>query len=303
MDSTTNAGTGWMNNPAWTLLKQAYEGRMLLVLTGGADETYIVDEATSDTCVHKVFEAWQNNTLPQLLNDHECSAAVRQIQRAGALLPASALCHVNRYSVIWLGEPRLSLITALNTMLAEQSINTPGAISQPEYCSHTDQADILLVVRTNASWQVALEQYATLHLQKPNLFIDTAYHHTLVIGPYAIPEETACMACLGHRVSHRWGDMPGPEQPAVANRPQAIAALLAPILMTPDSLLPFLEHSVSLNLQTLFSSRDKVFQLPWCPACGNQNPETVGSLPLPWQPALSQSESATLTNSAGYQGT
>ncbi|GAB3081541.1 hypothetical protein GCM10027287_18240 [Bordetella muralis] len=257
---------------------------MLLVLTGGADETYIVDEAVSDACVHRVFQAWQNGSLSSLRDDPECGAAVRQIRRVGALVPPRALGEVNRFSVAWLGDPCDALMPVLTTMVAEYRIALQGDVP-PDAVAATDGniEDLLLVVRTNAQWESALRSYAALRPRQRHLFIDTAYHHTVSIGPYVVPGDTACVACLGHRVAHRWGDLSGPAKPAVSTRPHTIAALLAPLLTAPGGLLPFIEHSVSLNLQSLSSVRDKVFQLPWCPVCESRHDPLAGALDLPWQ--------------------
>ena len=292
----------WVNSPAWSLQEHAHEGRVLLVLTGGADETYVVDEAVPDSCVHRVFQAWQDNTLASLLDDKDCGAAVRQIQRAGALIPRAAIRPAARYSLLWLGDARAALVPALTTLLAEHDVAhavtdepLPGL---PTYCEDPGQADIVLVLRSTMDWQTALNHYAALDLQHPHLFIDMAYHHTLGIGPYVVPPETACVACLGHRVTHRWGDLAGPAQPAVSTRTQAVAALLAPLLLTPEARLPFLEQCVSLNLQTFSSTRDQVFQLPWCPACGARHEPLTGALDLPWQALPAQSPASPSPRSA-----
>lgn len=278
----SHPGGSWINSPAWTLLEQAHDGHMLLVLTGGADETYIVDEAVSDTCVHRVFQAWQNECLSSLLDDPECGAAVRQIHRVGALVPPRALGEVKRFSVAWLGDPCEALIPVLTTMMAEYRIALQGDVPH-DAGAGANIDDLLLVVRTNAQWASALSTYAALRPRPRHLFIDAAYHHTVSIGPYVVPGETACVACLGHRVAHRWGDLSGPAKPAMSSRPQSVASLLAPLLMAPGGLLPFLEHSVSLNLQTLSSVRDKVFQLPGCPVCEGRHELSAGALNLPWQ--------------------
>lgn len=280
----SHPGDRWINSPAWTLLEQAHDGRMLLVLTGGADETYIVDEAVSDSCVHRVFEAWQNESLSSLQDDPECGAAVRQIQRVGALVPPRALDEVNRFTVAWLGDPCEALMPALATMMAEYRIALPGDAPRDAVAgagAHIE--DLLLVVRTNAQWEPALNTYAALRPRHRHLFVDAAYHHTVSIGPYVVPGETACVACLGHRVAHRWGDLPGPAKPAMSSRSQSIAAVLAPLLTEPGGLLPFLDHSVSLNLQTLASVRDKVFQLPGCSVCEGRHDLSAGALNLPWR--------------------
>ncbi|OZI59198.1 hypothetical protein [Bordetella genomosp. 4] len=278
----SHPGDHWINNPAWTLLEQAHDGRMLLVLTGGADETYIVDEAVSDACVRRVFQAWQNESLSSLQDDPECGAAVRQIQRVGALVPPRALPEVNHFSVAWLGDPCESLMPALATMIAENRIALQGDAPR-DAVAGANIEDLLLVVRTNAQWDSALSTYAALRPRQRHLFVDTAYHHTVSIGPYVVPGETACVACLGHRIAHRWGDLPGPAQPAMSSRSHSIAAVLAPLLTAAGGLLPFLEHSVSLNLQTLASVRDKVFQLPGCPVCEGRHDSPAGALNLPWQ--------------------
>lgn len=280
----SHPGDHWINSPAWTLLEQAHDGHMLLVLTGGADETYIVDEAVSDTCVQRVFQAWQNQSLSLLMDDPECGAAARQIHRVGALVPPRALAEVNRFSVAWLGDPCEALMPALTTMMAEYRIALPDDVPR-DVGAGANIDDLLLVVRTNAQWACALSTYAALRPRQRHLFIDIAYHHTVSIGPYVVPGETACVACLGHRVAHRWGDLQGPAKPAMSSRPQSVASLLAPLLTAPGGLLPFLEHSVSLNLQTLSSVRDKVFQLPGCPVCEGRHDSPAGALNLPWQGA------------------
>lgn len=292
----SHPGDHWINSPAWTLLEQAHDGRMLLVLTGGADETYIVDEAVSNTCVRRVFQAWQNESLSSLQDDPECGAAVRQIQRVGALVPFRAVGAVNRLSVAWLGDPCESLMPALATMMAENRIALQGDASRDAGADAANTDDLLLVVRTNAQWDCALSTYAALRPRQRHLFIDAAYHHTVSIGPYVVPGETACVACLGHRVAHRWGDLPGPAKPVMSSRPQSIASLLAPLVTAPGGLLPFLEHSVSLNLQTLASVRDKVFQLPGCPVCESRHGSSAGALSLPWR----VSPPVTLSGPAGH---
>jgi len=325
-ETLTDSDSCWVNSPAWTLLAQAHDGRRLLVLTGGADETYIVDEAVTDACVQRVVQAWQDGRLATLLADPECGAAVRQMQRVGALVPSRALDRVDRLDAVWLGEPCAALVPALTAMMAEyrhasqsenhsgllsasasdemdeyrhasQGENHPGPLGASASDGSADVTDLLLVIRTTAGWESALSDYAALRLHRPHLFIDMAYHHTVGVGPFVVPGETACVACLGHRVAHRWGDLSGPAQPLVSGRPQSVAALLAAMVAAPGGLLPLIETSVSLNLQTLASVSDKVFQLPWCPACGVGHDASSGALNLPWQAA---STPAILPDPAGH---
>ncbi|MBV6304991.1 hypothetical protein KVP10_08830 [Candidimonas humi] len=267
----------WVNSPAWVLLQQEHAGRKLLVLSGGADETYIVDEATPDAVAGRVLEAWREDRLGNLLDDADCGAAARQICRVGALIPARARPAAGRYALAWLDEPWPELAQALDAAAAGHGL--------PQRCEALGDAELVVAVRRNGEWRHTLDRYLSLQLQVPHLFIDAAYHHTLCIGPYVVPGQTACIACLGNRVARRWGDMPGPERPEAARHPQPLAALLAPMLAAPAGLLPFIEHSASLNLQTLAGTRDKVFQLPRCPACGHAQQPVSGALPLPWSTA------------------
>ncbi|WP_186332322.1 hypothetical protein [Bordetella genomosp. 13] len=275
--STPCAGgpTGrWTRSPAWTLLLQPHEGRTLLVLTGGADETYIVDEADADDVAGRVYEAWQADNLEPLLDDPACGAAARQIRRVGALVPAAAARRPATYALAWLGTPWPALADALDGLAGEHGL--------PPRSDRAKDAGLLLLVRTDAGWRQALDAYAALRPGAPHLFVDAAYHHTLGVGPYVVPGQTACVACLGNRVARRWGDPPMPPRPAVSARPRGAAALLAPILAAPVALAGFIEHSASLDLQTLAGTRDKVFQLPWCPVCGQGHERAGGALALPW---------------------
>uniref|UniRef100_UPI003341CA46 TOMM precursor leader peptide-binding protein n=1 Tax=Castellaniella defragrans TaxID=75697 RepID=UPI003341CA46 len=263
----------WINNPAWTLLERQHAGQTLLVLTAGSDESYIVDEAGSDDAVRRILAAWRDDRLAGLLDDPDCGAAVRQLQRAGALIPARAVPQPGRYALTWLGAPVPVLADALDAA---------GPASMPLRVDDADAASLLLIVRTNASWQEALSLYQTLAPKVPHLFVDVAYHHMVAVGPYVVPGETACMGCLGHRVAHRWGDLAMPAEPAAASRPRLLAELLAPLLAVRAGLFPFIEHSISLNLQTLASTNDRVFRFPWCPVCRATGDEPAGMLHLPW---------------------
>lgn len=273
--TSASRSTGqWARSPAWTLLRQPHDGRTLLLLTGGADETYIVDEAHPGDVASRIYDAWHDDRLDTLLDDPECGAAVRQIQRVGALVPAGAAREHAAYALGWLGTPWPALADALDVLAAEQGL--------PPRRDAAGAAGLLVVVRTDADWRHALEAYGALRPRTPHLFVDAAYHHTLGVGPYVVPGQTACVACLGNRVVHRWGDPPAPPRPAVNGLPRTTAALLAPILAAPAALAAFIEHGASLNLQTLASTRDKVFQLPWCPVCGLDRGQAPARLDLPW---------------------
>lgn len=243
----------------------------LLVLSGGADESYVVDEAQGQPVIDRLLAGWQAGTLGALHDDPACGAAVRQLQRIGALVPRDALRPVLRHAVLWLGDP----LPWLNDALKE------GHVADGE------TPDLVLVIRSNADWQQALTRYAELAPAQPHLLIDLAYHHTLSVGPYVVPGDTACVACLGHRVAHRWGDLPMPAAPAVQAHEALIAALVRQTLQGEAGTaarLAWVESVVNLDLRSLASTQDRVFQHPWCPVCSAPAPDgaTAGALALPW---------------------
>jgi bacteriocin biosynthesis cyclodehydratase domain-containing protein len=118
---------------------------------------------------------------------------------------------------------------------------------------------------------------------QPHLLVDISYHHTLALGPYVVPGQTACVYCLGNRVLRRWGEAVVPTMPAVAAQPARIAALVAPLLDQPALLLGYLERSVWLDLHRLHGERDRVLRLPWCPACQGGATWQAEPLSLPWR--------------------
>ena len=262
---------GWINSPAWTLFAQSQEGATLLVVSGGADALYVVDEAKGEDAIGRIVAAWHDDALAQLVDDPACGAAVRQLMRLGVLVPPTALASPARIAFAWLGTPMPELESAFDAM------SNPGGRTRVEAAD----ASLQLVVRTDASWSDALAAYRDAMPAVPHLLVDVAYQRTLGVGPYVVPGETACVYCLGNRVIRRWGDPPTPSRPSVAGNAARVAALIAPLLADAVTLLPFLEHAVSLDLSTLASTRERVVRLPWCPAC-RPDMRAPPALVLPW---------------------
>lgn len=262
---------GWINNPAWTLFAQSQDDATLLLVSGGADALYVVDEAQGVDAIDRIVAAWHDDALARLVDDAACGAAVRQLVRLGVLLPPTALASPARIAFAWLGTPMPALESAFDAM------SDAGKATRVD----ADAASVQLVVRTDTSWSDALMTYRDAMPAVPHLFVDVAYQRTLGVGPYVVPGETACVYCLGNRVIRRWGDPPTPQRPSVASDAARVAALIAPLLRDATSLLPFLEHAVSLDLSTLASTRERVVRLPWCPAC-RPGMRAPSPLMLPW---------------------
>lgn len=262
---------GWINSPAWTLFAQPRDAATLLLVSGGADALYVVDEAQGADAIERILAAWQGDALAALIDDGDCGAAVRQLLRLGVLVPPAAHVSPARIAFAWLGTPWPDLDAAFDAMV------DAGGASRVDAA----EASVQLVFRTDASWSDALSTYRDAMPAVPHLFVDVAYQRTLGVGPYVVPGDTACVYCLGNRVIRRWGDPPTPSTPAVASNAARVAALLAPLLTDAMTLLPFLEHAVSLDLSTLASTRERVVRLPWCPAC-RPGTHAPSPLVLPW---------------------
>ncbi|MCS4281355.1 hypothetical protein [Stenotrophomonas rhizophila] len=262
----------WTRNPAWALFSQTHAQRQLLLVSGGADELYVVDEADTPTIIERILGHWEKDTLAILQDDAECGPAVRQVIRLGVLVPLRAARRVTRYALDWLGEPLPGLADGFDQHAGAdlQRVDTVA------------DADLLVLVRHGLGWEQALARYRTQMPTQPHLLLDLSYHHTLALGPYVVPGQSACVYCLGNRVLRRWGEAPVPAMPAVAAQPARIAALVAPLLDQPPLLLGYLERSVWLDLHRLHGERDRVLRLPWCPACQGGEVSLPPPLSLPW---------------------
>lgn len=257
------------------MFSQTHAQRPLLLVSGGADELYVVDEADTPTVVERILGHWQDDTLAILENDPDCGPAVRQLIRLGVLVPLQAVRSVRRYALDWLGEPLPGLADAFDQH-ASTDLQRVDAVAD---------ADLLVLVRHGLGWEQALTRYRARMPAQPHLLLDLSYHHTLALGPYVVPGQSACVYCLGNRVLRRWGDAVVPALPAVAAQPARIAALVAPLLDQPQLLLGYLERSVWLDLHRLHGERDRVLRVPWCPACQGGEASLPAPLPLPWDAA------------------
>lgn len=265
----------WQINPSWTLFIQSD----MLFLSGGADEIYAVDEAATPACAQLIFSAWQQGKLDLLRHHPECFPAVRQLRRIGAIVSSQALAVVETLALVWLGEPNQELLTAL------QQLSDTGAAKAPKLIADIAAADTLLLIRTTANWETIIADYHALDLKQPHLWVDIAYHHTAIIGPYVVPQETACIHCLANRVAHRWGDAPLPDKPQVQQQTALLAALIYSVFnQSPKpQWVNWIERSLSFDLNTLQTQSSRVYRLPWCPVChpGVEAP-LAAPLSLPW---------------------
>lgn len=263
-------------NPNWTLFLE----KNLLVLSAGGDETYLIDDVVDPALVRRIHQAYLSDDLAEIAADPACAGVVRQLLQLKAILPARAQLAPQRVGIAWLGHPLPALTAKLASGSATEE-TPPWLLTE----TPSDATDILLLVRTDAGWQETLSAYRNLAPQVPHLFVDLAYHHTLSIGPFVVPGETACLGCFANRIAHRWGDPPLPRRPAVNEEIDVAVAVLRRAMLAEDASprapLAFVERVTSLDLGTLRSQSSRLFQLPDCPTCGPENTD-ARPLPLPW---------------------
>lgn len=281
----------WVRSPAWVLRgvgadadvdadASSSAAPLQLLVSGGVDETYWVDELQSDEGAKRVLAAWQTNSLHALRDDPACGAAVRQLRRLGALLPQAALQNVQHFSLHWWGAPN----TAWQAELDRQLDADAGAHGMPALrrvgVEAGEAGAIRVYVRTTANWIESLRPYCETQSPHAHVLIDLAYHHSLVLGPWVVPGQTACLACMGLRTVRRWGDGAVPEQPLAAAQPALSVAMLLQLLREAASVggqAAWVEHSVQLDLRTLQTQRVRVYRQPWCPACSNSPAQEGGA--------------------------
>ena len=88
----------------------------------------------------------------------------------------------------------------------------PVDVVLPSEPQSAGTADLLVLVRHTATAPDIAQQAA--ELERPHLFVDMSFHHTVSIGPLVIPHETPCVACLQGRLRERWGERQPVADPA-----------------------------------------------------------------------------------------
>lgn len=263
------ADAPWCLSPAWRL--EILNG--MLLVSAGADAVYVVDEAPPEArdqvlalCRSGVARSWQHDPV--------MGAAIRQLRRLGALVPAQALAASDRPSLYlhWVGQP----LPALADAFQDHGWSCQAAAGLG--------SALTLLVRTTSTMAELLAAYQAAPPLDTHVLLDLAYQHTLGIGPMVVPGQTACLACMGQRVMQRWGDLPPPAAPALLRRAAGIAALLADAAVLGPSLV---ERACTLDLQNLRLQSSPVFPEPDCPVCAVlrvQDERRDIPLPLPWLP-------------------
>ena len=253
----------------WSLL---YEGG-LLVVSGGADELHAIDDATPEAAA-ELTEAWQSARLDR----EELSPAARELLdrlvTAGIARPELSEWPPRKVALLHVGDPSPELDGALLATL-----DASAALEAAEL----EECDFAVFVRTNGQLIGPYEGVPEWR-RRPHLLLDTAYHHTISLGPLVFAGDTACLGCLGGRIGHLWGDAPPPARPAVQRHATLVASLLAVELeKIAAGDLGLVNATISWDLRRWEIKRNAVYKLPWCPLCGEpEAAELLGSIDLSW---------------------
>ena len=130
-----------------------------------------------------------------------------------------------------------------------------------------ETADLLVLVRHTATAPDIVRRASKL--ERPHLFVDMSFHHTVSIGPLVIPYETPCVTCLQGRLRERWGEREPVADPEVTRRyPDLVAALLASeVRRCLEGDTSLVGWTVAWNLADRSILREKLLTVPLCDYC------------------------------------
>jgi len=232
-----------------------------LYITKGADEQYLVDEVSKELAP-LFFHAYEKNEWHKL-SEHKDILA--KLEQAGVIYKKTKPIISPKVSIRFYGN----------------AINLPNKIFHENTNTLESAADLLLLVRTNATLSQTLVDYEKITI--PHLFIDLAYANIISIGPLVFKNQTTCLACYIGRLSHNWGDPPPPPEPEASTKTNLVMAFLdekikqfGEIGNIPD----FINNAWYFNTSKFTTKFDRVHMLPWCTFCGASADNAP--INLPW---------------------
>ena len=264
------------NNPHWLM----FTHDNMLFITRGADEIYMVDSAVQH--VDAVQSAYEREAYSELdMSDPEIAAVMQEIEQAGVIyrgqIPRQQTLEKMSLYVKYYGKQDENLGAMLGQFIENHQDIVLG--------TEMDSADLVLLVRQSGEMLTLLEGYA--EITKPHLLVDTAFEHTLSIGPLVYPGETACINCFAGRIIQSWGNTASPKKPNAAEHTELIAALILEHLKTYlklGSCPELVNQAWTMNLNDFSTKVDNVHKLPWCETCFPDGQEQgIGSFELSWR--------------------
>ena len=262
----------YVADPAWALVHDPG----LLVLHAGADELFAIEDV-SDAVAAELLALWREPLMDPDVLSQEAGDVFEQLKSAGIVRNAIAPRRAYTLGLRFAGAPDGAFTAALAAAL-------PGRIA-PHRRQRRSRS--VLVVRTSGTLaELTGDGYA--ELATPHLLLDLAFGHTICLGPLVFAGQTACLACLGGRIAHLWGDLAPPPRPRMTDHPGLAAGLAA--LAVGEILLrdgrSLVNRTVSHDFAAHAVRSASVYRLPMCPACSPLAPERRGSIELPWAAAV-----------------
>jgi bacteriocin biosynthesis cyclodehydratase domain-containing protein len=259
-----------VGDPAWTITADGGH----LVITAGADAVWLVEDVSADT-VERLREFWSSTPPAESELPAPAVPLVQHLAGLGALRPQGWNEPVAAVRVIDVGDPSAAFRDALARTVSV-NVDAPTAV----------------VVRTNAPLRALADLAAELaSTRTPHVLCDLAFRQTLVLGPYVVPGDTSCLACLAGRVGTRWGDPDPPAAPAAAGDAELAATLVSRWARAGagSTRAALVEATVSFDLENFSTRRESLWPVPSCPACAiaGRTPDDRGVLDLPWLSAAS----------------
>lgn len=248
-------------SPKWTIART----RNSLLISGGGDAKYSIDVETEQP---SFFESINTD---QEFNISSLKAYDKRIFEQ--LLTAEVIVPLIDFGA----STSIATIGDANNL----SLNNRKKFN---FVDIKEAHDFIVIIRTNSSYSDLLSKIDYKSINKPHLFIDTAFHHTISIGPLVFPGETACIACLEGRLKSRWGDDTPPPTPAMAVDNQELATSLlwlelSKIISGDTSLI---NKTISWNFQNRTVAINQLLKVPVCPICNQNKIDLGGILVLPW---------------------
>lgn len=231
---------------AWSISQQG----AALRLSGGADALYEVD--TETTAPSLFAEVGHEDSFTRADLSSTDVRVLDQLLTAEIVVPAVSTLPMVR--VRRCGD--------------DAPLDLPNSAT---WATATEEADLLVVVRTSSSLPAILEALDYANVSTPHLLVDAGFHHTLSIGPLVFPGETACLACLHGRITERWGVAEETPEPLAAHDYRALIAALAATeiarFAAGDTSLA--HKTVVWNMAERTATAHQLLRVPLCAMCGD----------------------------------
>ncbi len=244
-----------VRNPNWSLRQQDN----MIIVSGGADETYAVTAANESVAREFMRRAEQNNIDLEHAS-REVMDLVAELQRSNILYEKKPEIEPLRVHILWLGEKYPQITQCID--------------------EDSKHANFTLVIRTTKPMQEILDSSRKL-LDNPHLYVDASMHHTVAVGPLVFPNETSCLFCFLGRVNKHWGDVAPASKPLVLEEDKLIAGLIERELKAiANQDYSLINTTVAYDWQQRRTVKSTIYKLPWCKWCSDKPRD--GKVALPW---------------------